>query len=242
MKRHDGRRLDEVRPVKIERDYLPHAEGSVLYEQGNTKVICTATFETRVPIWRRGSGLGWITAEYAMLPRATAVRTKRESSQGRVCGRSHEIQRLIGRSLRSVANLNQLGGENTIWLDCDVICADGSTRAAAVTGSFIALYDCCSKMIKNGKFREMPLSDFIAAVSVGIVEGVSYLDLDYSEDFNADVDMNVIMNGTGNLVEIQGTAEKNAFTREELEQLMDLGESGINHLIEIQRSILLANR
>lgn len=242
MKRHDERQLDEVRPVKIERDYLPHAEGSVLFTQGNTKLICTATFETRVPVWRRGSGLGWITAEYAMLPRATAVRTKRESSQGRVCGRSHEIQRLIGRSLRSVANLNQLGGENTIWLDCDVISADGSTRAAAVTGSFIALYDCCSKMIKAGKFREMPLTDFIAAVSVGIVNGVPCLDLDYSEDSQADVDMNVIMNGTGNLVELQGTAEKNAFTRAELDQLIDLGELGINRLIELQQSVLLTNR
>ncbi len=220
----------------------PHAEGSVLFTQGNTKIICTATFETRVPAWRRGSGLGWVTAEYAMLPRATVVRTKRESSQGRVCGRSHEIQRLIGRSLRSVVDLKQLGGENTIRLDCDVICADGSTRAASVTGSFIALYDCCSKMIEAGKFKEMPLTDFIAAVSVGIVDGVPCLDLDYSEDSHADVDMNVIMNGSGSLVELQGAAERNAFTRDQLEELIDLSEAGIKRLIELQRSILIENR
>lgn len=240
MIRPDGRRPEELRPINISRNYLPHAEGSVLFEIGNTKVVCAATFEAKVPTWRRGSGLGWVTAEYSMLPRATEIRTVREAAQGRVCGRTHEIQRLIGRSLRSVTDLSQLGGENTIWLDCDVICADGGTRTAAVTGAFISLYDCCSKLLKEKTIKEMPLTDFIAGVSIGVIDGVGCLDLGYGEDSQAEVDMNVIMNGSGKIVEIQGTAERCAFTTEQLSEMINLASKGVSHLIERQRSILLA--
>lgn len=239
MTRSDGRKKDEMRTVRVERDYIPHAEGSVLFEMGNTKVICTASFEQKVPTWRRGSGKGWLTAEYSMLPRSTEIRTNREVSKGKVYGRTSEIQRLIGRSLRSVTDLSKLGGENTIWIDCDVICADGGTRTAAITGSFIALYDCCSKLLADGVIKEMPLNEFVAAISVGIYKEELLLDLCFSEDCEAEVDMNVVMESSGKIIEIQGTAERGSFTRGELDGLTDLAENGINKLIKMQKSKLV---
>lgn len=239
MKRKDGRAFDELRSVKVTRNYLSHAEGSVFFELGNTKVVCTASVEAKVPSFLRGSGQGWVTAEYSMLPRATAVRTVREVSQGRVCGRTHEIQRLIGRSLRSVTDLSALGGENTIWLDCDVVCADGGTRTAAITGAFIALYDALQFLLREGKISELPISEFVAATSVGIIEGQICLDLDFDEDSRADVDMNVVMDGKGKFIEIQGTAERDSFTWDELDLLLKLAQKGVTGLIDIQKSLLL---
>ena len=239
MARLDGRKKDELRTVCIDRDYIPHAEGAVLFEMGNTKVICTARFEQKVPSWRRGSGNGWLTAEYSMLPGSTEIRTDREVSKGKIYGRTGEIQRLIGRSLRSVTDLSKLGGENTIWIDCDVICADGGTRTAAITGSFIALYDCCSKLLADGIIKEMPLNEFVAAISVGIYKDELLLDLCFSEDSEAEVDMNVVMESSGKIIEIQGTAERGSFTRKELDGLTDLAENGIDKLIELQRSSLI---
>ncbi len=231
--RADGRARDELRPVKITRDVNMHAEGSVLMEIGNTKVICTATVEDKVPYFLRGQGEGWITGEYAMLPRATAVRNQRESSRGKVGGRTHEIQRLIGRSLRSVVDLKTLG-ERTIWIDCDVLQADGGTRTASITGAFIALSDALRKIDGNPGVRE-----YLAAVSVGIVDGEPVLDLDYAEDFAAEVDCNVVMTQSGKIVEVQGTAEGQPFTREQLGQLMDLAEKGIFELLDKQKSLLM---
>jgi ribonuclease PH len=205
---------------------------------GDTRVVCTATLENKVPRHLQGKGRGWVTAEYAMLPRATPMRTMREATQGRQGGRTLEIQRLIGRSLRAVTNLELLG-EQTLWMDCDVIQADGGTRTASITGSFIALYEAFRHMVDQKRLPEMPLSDFVAAVSVGIVDGVPLLDLDFEEDSHAEVDMNVVMTGSGRIIEVQGTAEKTPFTREELEALLDLAGKGIEELVSMQRKALL---
>lgn len=231
--RADGRRVDELRPVQITRDINMHAEGSVLIEVGNTKVICTATVEDKVPPFLRGQGEGWITAEYSMLPRATSVRNIRESSRGKIGGRTHEIQRLIGRSLRSVVDLKALG-ERTIWLDCDVIQADGGTRTASITGAFIAMSEALRKIDGN-----IGVKEYLAAISVGIVDGTPVLDLDYAEDFAAQVDLNVVMTQSGKIIEVQGTAEGLPFSRTELDQLMNLGEKGIGELIEMQQGLLM---
>jgi ribonuclease PH len=233
--RADGRARDQLRPVKVTRDVNMHAEGSVLIEVGNTKVICTATIEDKVPFFLRGKGEGWITAEYSMLPRATTVRNQRESSRGRVGGRTHEIQRLIGRSLRSVIDMKALG-ERTIWIDCDVIQADGGTRTASITGAFIALADALRKIEGHPGVKE-----YLAAISVGIVGGEAVLDLDYAEDYAAEVDFNVVMTQSGKLVEVQGTAEGEPFSREQMNQLMDLAEKGIAELLEIQKNLLMAD-
>jgi len=237
MQRVDGRKPDQMREVIIQRDFLPHAEGSVLIEMGNTKVVCTATVEEKVPNWLRGSGKGWITAEYGMLPRSTSIRMNREASQGRVGGRTHEIQRLIGRSLRSVVDLKALH-ELTIWIDCDVIRADGGTRTASITGAFIALYDALRWLVKEGKLAELPLSEFVAATSVGIIDNVPMLDLCYEEDCRAQVDMNVVMTGSGKFIEVQGTAEEHPFTRDELDELIALATKGTSELIQLQQRIL----
>lgn len=237
MGRIDGRRADELRPIRIQRGYLAYAEGSVLIEMGNTRVVCSASIEDRVPLWLRGSGQGWITAEYAMLPRATQERTTRESSRGKVGGRTHEIQRLIGRALRSVVDLKALG-ERTIWIDCDVIQADGGTRTTAVTGSFIALVDALMKLAPEAGWKALPLSDWVAATSVGLVEGRAVLDLCYAEDSNAQVDMNVVMTARGHIIEVQGTAEGWPFTKDEMDTLMTLAEEGIVQLLEAGRNAL----
>ncbi len=240
MKRIDGRGADELRPVEVVRNYQPSAEGSVLFKLGETQVICAATIENKVPAWLKGSGRGWVTAEYSMLPRSTTVRTTREVSKGRPQGRTCEIQRLIGRSLRSVVELTKLGGEITIILDCDVVIADGGTRTAAITGAFIALYDALTVLKNDKKTPELPLTDFIAATSVGIIEGTPCLDLSFAEDSRAEVDMNVVMNGSGRIIEVQGTAEKEPFSREVLTQMLDLAGGGIGRLIELQRSLLIS--
>lgn len=234
MARHDGRAANQLRPVTIERNYIKHAEGSVLITFGDTKVICTATVEDRVPPFLRGAGEGWITAEYSMLPRATVVRNARESARGKIGGRTHEIQRLIGRALRSVVDLKVIG-ERTIWIDCDVIQADGGTRTSAITGAFVALYDALNTLKEKEKWETLPINEFLAAVSVGIVDGEPLLDLCYVEDASAQVDFNVVMTGTGKIVEVQGTAEGLPFTREELVNMLDLAEYGINELVKKQR-------
>ncbi len=230
--RPDGRRPDEIREVRITLDFIKHAEGSCLIECGDTKVICTVSVEEKVPPFLKDTGQGWITAEYSMLPRATAQRTVREAAKGRLTGRTQEIQRLIGRSLRGAVDLTKLG-EITLWIDCDVIQADGGTRTASITGAFVALYRALQKI---GKLDAV--SSFIAAVSVGIVDGQPLLDLTYEEDSVAEVDMNVVMNDKGEFVEIQGTAEGKAFTRSELEKLLNLAEKGIKELIKIQKKVL----
>jgi ribonuclease PH len=235
IRRADGRFPNELRPVRITRHYIKHAEGSALIQLGDTRVVCTATVEERVPQWLRGSGGGWITAEYGMLPRATRERTPREL--GRPSGRSAEIQRMVGRSLRAAVDLRKLG-ERTIWIDCDVIQADGGTRTAAVTGAFVALVDALSLLHRTQAIDAWPVRSFVAATSVGIVGGVPMLDLNYEEDARADVDMNLVMTEEGELVEIQGTAEGRPFRRDELEQLLALGEGGIRRLIEVQKAVL----
>lgn len=235
--RKDGRRLEEMRPVKITRPYLKHPEGSVLIEVGDTKVICTATIEEKVPQWLKGSGQGWVTAEYSMLPRSSATRIVRESATGKIGGRTHEIQRLIGRSLRSVTDLKGFG-ERTIWIDCDVIQADGGTRTASITGSFIALADALTFLKERGIIKKTPLRDFVAAVSVGIVNGEAVLDLNYDEDSTAEVDMNMVMTGRGNFVEVQGTAEAVPFTRDEMEKMTSLAEEGIRGLVARQKEVI----
>ena len=232
--RFDGRLDEQLRPTRITPNYLIHAEGSVLVESGKTKVICTASVEDRVPPFRRNSGKGWVTAEYGMLPRATTTRTQREASSGRVGGRTQEIQRLIGRSLRAVTKMEQLG-ERTITLDCDVIQADGGTRTASITGAFVALVLALNKMRERDMIRTMPVQDYVAATSVGIVEGTPMLDLAYIEDSKADVDMNIIKTGAGLYIELQGTAEAMPFGREALNRLLDLGDTGIRQLIALQR-------
>jgi len=235
--RDDARRLDELRPTAISPNYLLHAEGSVLIEVGRTRVICSASVEDRVPPFLRNSGKGWITAEYSMLPRATTTRSTRESTAGRVGGRTHEIQRLIGRSLRAVSKLEALG-ERTVWIDCDVIQADGGTRTAAITGGFVALVLAVQGMRERGQITSMPVLDHVAATSVGVVAGAPMLDLAYSEDSVAEVDMNIIKTGDGRFIEVQGTAEGAPFERDTLNQLLGLADEGIRQLIERQREIV----
>jgi len=235
--RPDGRRPDEMRPVSIVRDFLPHAEGSVLISVGSTKVICTASAEDRVPPFLRDTGQGWVTAEYGMLPRSTKTRTPRETSTGRPNGRTFEIQRLVGRCLRGVTDLKALG-PRTIWMDCDVIQADGGTRTAAITGAYVALADALQTLRGNGAISTLPLKDFVAATSVGVVEGAAVLDLCYAEDSVADVDMNIVMTGAGKFVEVQGTAEEHPFDRTQLDALLALAAGGIRDLIGMQRKLL----
>jgi ribonuclease PH len=235
--RADGRLPEQLRPTRITPNYLVHAEGSVLIEAGKTKVICTASVEDRVPPFRRNSGKGWVTAEYGMLPRATSTRSQRESTGGRVGGRTHEIQRLIGRSLRAVTRLEELG-ERTITLDCDVIQADGGTRTASITGAFVALVLAVQKMRERDMLRTMPITDYVAATSVGIVKGEPLLDLAYTEDSGAEVDMNVVKTGSGLYIELQGTAEAIPFGREALNQLLDLADTGMRQLMALQRGLI----
>ena len=232
--RSDNRTPDQLRPTRIHPNYLLHPEGSVLIEAGRTRVICTASVEDRVPPFLRNTGKGWVTAEYGMLPRATSTRTMREASQGKVGGRTQEIQRLIGRSLRSVVKLDQLG-ERTVWVDCDVIQADGGTRTAAITGAFVALVLALQSMRDKGVTTTLPVVDYVAATSVGIIEGNRMLDLAYDEDSRAEVDMNIVMTGSGKFIEVQGTAEGLPFGRDALLGLLDLGHKGISQLIELQR-------
>ena len=232
--RIDQRNADQLRPTRLHPQYLLHPEGSVLVEAGSTRVICTASVEERVPPFLRNSGKGWVTAEYGMLPRATSTRTTREASAGKVGGRTQEIQRLIGRSLRSVMKLEELG-ERTVWIDCDVIQADGGTRTASITGAFVALVLALQHMREKELLKTIPVHDYVAATSVGIVAGTPMLDLAYEEDSHAEVDMNVVMTGSGKFIEVQGTAEALPFGREVLLQLLDLGQKGIDKLIELQR-------
>jgi ribonuclease PH len=238
FRQHD-RRPDQMRPVKLTPDYVSMAEGSVLIEVGHTRVLCNATIEQGVPAWLRNSGRGWVTAEYGMLPRATLTRTPRESERGKVGGRTHEIQRLIGRSLRSVVDMQALG-ERTVVLDCDVLQADGGTRTAAITGACAALALALNRMTKAGTLKISPLKQLVAATSVGIVEGEVLLDLAYEEDSQADVDMNVVMTADGGLVEVQATAERKAFSRARLLEMMDTAERGITELFLAQQEILKA--
>ena len=235
--RPGGRLPQQLRPVRITRHYTMHAEGSVLIEFGNTKVLCTASVEEKVPPHKRGSGEGWVTAEYGMLPRATHTRSDREAAKGKQSGRTQEIQRLIGRSLRAVFDLTLLG-ERTIALDCDVIQADGGTRTAAITGAYVAAHDAVSALLAAGKIAKSPLVGAVAAVSVGILKGTPLLDLEYVEDSACDTDMNVVMTGAGHFVEVQGTAEGQAFSRVEMNRLLDLAESGIAELLAQQRAAL----
>jgi ribonuclease PH len=237
MTRPDGRAADELRPVRFTRGWLDHAEGSVLVEFGKTRVLCAASVTEDVPRWRRGSGLGWVTAEYAMLPRATNTRNDRESVKGRIGGRTHEISRLIGRSLRACVDYKALG-ENTIVIDCDVLQADGGTRTAAVTGGYVALYEAIEWLRKRGKLKGNPLVNSVAAVSVGIIAGEPRLDLCYEEDSSAETDMNVVCTGTGDFVEVQGTAEGEPFSRTLLNSLLDLGAAGCADLTRLQTETL----
>ena len=235
--RPSQRQPDQLRTIRITRHYTKHAEGSVLIECGDTKVICTASIDEKVPSHKRDSGEGWVSAEYGMLPRSTGSRMAREVTKGKQSGRTQEIQRLIGRSLRAVVDLKKLG-ERAIQIDCDVIQADGGTRTASITGAFVALHDAVSGLISKGLITENPLRDFVAAISVGIYQGTPVLDLDYDEDSACDTDMNVVMLGSGNFVEVQGTAEGHAFSRAEMDELLELAKSGIAQLIEMQRTAL----
>ncbi len=235
--RSDGRNPDQMRPLKITPDFVPVAEGSVLIELGNTRVICTATVDDGVPSFLKGSGKGWVTSEFGMLPRATERRTPREAARGKQSGRTHEIQRLIGRSLRAVTNQEALG-ERTVWLDCDVIQADGGTRTASITGAFVALAMAMERLVAAGILKTLPLTDTVAATSVGMVDGRALLDLAYEEDANAEVDMNVVMTGTGKFVEVQATAEGQPFSGGEMQDLLALAAAGIRRLIEQQRAVL----
>ncbi len=237
MTRTDGRAADSIRPTRITPDYTMHAEGSVLMESGNTKLIITASVEDRVPPFLRGTGKGWVTAEYGMLPRATNTRTQREASAGKVGGRTQEIQRLIGRSLRSVTRLPDLG-ERTIWIDCDVIQADGGTRTAAITGGFVAMAIAIDRLRQRGVLSQNPILDYVAATSVGVVGGTPLLDLAYDEDSKADVDMNVVKTSGGLFIEVQGTAEGPPFPRDTLDTLLSLADRGIASLIAIQKEAL----
>jgi ribonuclease PH len=237
--RPSQRQPDQLRAVKITRNFTRHAEGSVLIEMGDTRVLCTASVEESLPPFLRGKGQGWVTAEYGMLPRATHTRSAREAAKGKQTGRTQEIQRLIGRSLRAVTDLKALG-ERQITLDCDVLQADGGTRCASITGAWIALYEACDKLVQAGKLPANPVRDHVAAISVGIYHGSPVLDLDYPEDSNCDTDMNVIMTGKGGIVEVQGTAEGEPFTREQMNVLMDLAQMGISRLVAEQQSALAA--
>jgi ribonuclease PH len=235
--RSDNRRPDQLRQTSITPNYIEHAEGSVLIEAGRTRVICTASVEDRVPPFLRNTGKGWVTAEYGMLPRSTSTRTQREASAGKIGGRTQEIQRLIGRSLRSVTDLPALG-ERTIWIDCDVIQADGGTRTASITGAYVALALALETLRKRDVLRKIPLSDYVAATSVGIVDGEALLDLAYDDDSRAEVDMNIVKTGDGRFIEIQGTAEALPFGRDALTALLDLAEGGIRQLVDKQRAIV----
>ncbi|MBT9505529.1 ribonuclease PH [Rhodoferax sp.] len=235
--RSGARAVDQLRPVRITRAYTIHAEGSVLIEFGHTKVLCTASVEEKVPGHKKGSGEGWVTAEYGMLPRATHTRSDREAARGKQSGRTQEIQRLIGRSMRAVFDLTKLG-ERTIHLDCDVLQADGGTRTAAITGAFVAAQDAVAKLMAQGKLQTSPIRDHVAAISVGIVQGTPLLDLEYTEDAACDTDMNVVMTGAGHFVEVQGTAEGAAFSRQEMNALLALAEKGIGDLVVLQKNSL----
>ncbi len=237
MERNGGRLRNEIRKLRITNRFLDFSEGSVLIEMGQTKVLCTAKLEERVPPFLKGSGRGWLTAEYAMLPGSTPERTAREHSRGGVGGRTHEIQRLIGRSLRAVTNLDLLG-ERQIYIDCDVLQADGGTRTAAITGAFIALVELCRCLVGKGVIPEMPVTDFVSAVSVGVVDGEVLLDLEYVEDYRAEVDMNVVMTGAGRFIEVQGTAEGEPFARDVMDCLVDLAAEGIRTLTGRQKEVL----
>jgi ribonuclease PH len=237
MPRADERKNNELRTLKITKNYIKYAEGSCLVELGNTKVIVTASVEDGVPTFLRNSGTGWVTGEYAMLPRSCRSRVPREVSKGRLGGRTHEIQRLIGRALRTVTDMTKLG-ERTIWLDCDVIQADGGTRCASITGSFVSLALAFGKMKKDGLIKSVPLSDYVAAISVGIINGETVLDLDYDEDSKGEVDMNIVMTGKGKFIEVQGTAEKKPFNKEDLNKLTALAEKGIQEIIATQKKVL----
>ena len=235
--RPSKRAAQQIRPLKITRNYIRHAEGSVLIEAGDTRVICTASVEESVPSFLKGKNRGWLTAEYGMLPRSTGSRMQREAASGKQSGRTHEIQRLIGRSLRAVMNLDLLG-ERTIKLDCDVIQADGGTRTASISGAFVALYDAVDRLVVSRKLAASPILDFVAATSVGIYQGGPVLDLDYLEDSDCDTDMNVVMTGSGGLIEVQGTAEGAPFTRAELDTMIDLAAGGIREIIALQKQAL----
>lgn len=237
MKRPSGRAADQLRPIRITRNYTKHAEGSVLVEFGDTKVICTVSVESGVPRFLKGQGKGWLTAEYGMLPRATGERTQREASRGKQGGRTLEIQRLIGRSLRAALDMSKLG-ENTLYVDCDVIQADGGTRTASITGSMVALVDALSVLKKRGGLRGDPLKQMVAAVSVGIYQGEPVLDLDYPEDSVAETDLNVVMTDAGGFIEVQGTAEGEPFQPEELNAMLALASRGVRELFELQRAVL----
>ena len=235
--RSDGRLADAIRPTVLTPHFIAHAEGSVLIEVGRTRVICTASIEDRVPPFLRGAGKGWVTAEYGMLPRATSTRTTREASTGKVGGRTQEIQRLIGRSLRSITPLTEIG-ERTIWIDCDVIQADGGTRTASITGGFVAMALAMKRMKDLALIKDVPISDYVAATSVGIVDGTALLDLAYEEDSKAEVDMNLVKTGDGRFIELQGTAEAEPFARQALDQLLALADAGINQLVAKQKEIV----
>lgn len=235
--RPSGRNPDQMRPVKFTRHYTCHAEGSVLVEFGNTKVLCTASVDERIPPWLKGKGKGWVTAEYGMLPRSTNSRMAREAARGKQSGRTQEIQRLIGRSLRAVVDMDALG-ERQITLDCDVLQADGGTRTASISGAYVALCDAIAALKKQGKIKRDPIHGHVASVSVGIYNGAAVLDLDYPEDSNAETDMNVVMNEAGQFIEVQGTAEGHAFRREELDEMLALAEKGIREIIDLQQSAL----
>jgi ribonuclease PH len=237
MTRSDGRAPSEMRPTRMTPSFTMHAEGSVLIEAGRTRVICTASVEDRVPPFLRNTGKGWVTAEYGMLPRATSTRTQREATAGKVGGRTQEIQRLIGRSLRSVTRLSEFG-ERTIWVDCDVIQADGGTRTASITGGFVALALALQKMRAAGQIKTLPLTDYVAATSVGVVDATPLLDLAYDEDSRAEVDMNVVKTGGGLFIEVQGTAEGPPFERRALDALLELADAGVRALVEQQRAIV----
>jgi ribonuclease PH len=235
--RSDGRKAGQLRPLKITPSYIKTAEGSVLIEMGDTKVICTAKLEDRVPPFLRNSGKGWITAEYGMLPASSETRIGRESSRGRVGGRTHEIQRLIGRSLRTIADLRSLG-EKTIWVDCDVIQADGGTRTLSITGAYVALAEATRKWRQRGILATDPIKDSVAAVSIGMIDGKILLDLSYEEDSKADVDMNFVMTGSGKFIEVQGTAETRPFTRKQMERMAEMAQSGIKELLREQKKVI----
>ena len=235
--RSDGRKDKQLRPIAITPGYIKHADGSVLIEVGDTRVICTAKLENRVPPFLRNSGKGWITAEYGMLPGSSQERIARESSRGKIGGRTHEIQRLIGRSLRAIADL-KVFGEKTVWIDCDVIQADGGTRTASITGAYVALAEAARHWVKNGIIEKTPVRDSVAAVSIGVVDGKVLLDLNYQEDSRAEVDMNIVMTGSGKFIEVQGTAEHVPFTKKKLDRMTEIAQQGIRELLRIQKTVL----
>ncbi len=237
MTRHSGRKSNELRKIRITKNYMKYAEGSCLIEFGNTKVITTVSVEDGVPPFLRGKGQGWVTAEYGMIPRSCKSRVPREASKGKLGGRTHEIQRLIGRSMRSVVDMTKLG-ERTVWIDCDVLQADGGTRCASITGSFVSLVLALAKLKKDGIIDTVPVSDYVAAVSVGMLGGGAVLDLDYEEDSTAEVDMNIVMTGAGRFIEVQGTAEREPFSKSDMEKLLALAKDGIDELITCQKKVL----